>query len=114
MLTKKDPIITLVLCIVTCGIYQLVWYWKTIEALNNEGHSSLCDLQPIVQFILLFVPYVGTIFFALNADANINIIRRNKGLNELDNKTLWLVLGILIPIVNIVLIQSAINEVADV
>lgn len=99
----------IILSIVTCGIYSLVWYWNTIKALDAEGGKS--TMSPAVQFVLMFV-YVGSFLFGLNANENINAIRAKKGKPEVDNKVLWVVLG-LIPIVQAVLVQSAINELVD-
>lgn len=106
MLQQKNVATVVVLTIVTCGIYGLVWYYQTINALHNEGQSS--NLEPIIQFILMFF-YVGGFLFGINADANINAIKAKRGLPTVDNKVLWLVLAI-VPIVQIALIQDEINK----
>lgn len=110
MLENKNVVTVILLSIVTCGIYGLVWYWKTMNALHNEGHKSLVD--PIVQFILLFF-YVGNIIFALCADANLNSIREQRGLPVKDNKVLYIILGLLLPIALIAIVQNDINELAQ-
>lgn len=111
MVTKRDIATTVILMIVTCGIYALYWYWTTIHELDAAGNSS--NMSPIVQFVLLFCCGIGAILFPLNADANINAIRQQKGLPTVDNKILWLILSICIPIVSVILIQLAMNELAE-
>ncbi len=110
MLENKNVVTVILLSIVTCGIYSLVWYWKTMNALHNEGQKSLVD--PIVQFILLFF-YVGNVIFALCADANLNSIREQRGLPAKDNKVLYIVLGLLLPIALVAIVQNDINELAQ-
>ena len=66
---------------------------------------------PSEQFLLLFF-YVGYILFGLNADANINAIKANKGLPTQDNKILWIILGLVFPVALIALVQNEINKLA--
>lgn len=109
MLTKRSIATVILLSIVTCGIYSLYWSWVTIHELDAAGNSS--NMEPLVQFILLFF-YVGYILFGINADANINAVRQKNGLPVKDNKVLWLILGLFLPIVLVILVQSEINELA--
>lgn len=110
MLKNRSIAAVIILSIVTCGIYSLYWTWVTIDALDKEGGAS--NMPAIVQFILMFC-YIGFIIFGLNADANLNAIKEKKGIPTTDNKVLYLVLGLLIPIVLVVLVQNEINQLAD-
>lgn len=109
MLQNKNVVTVIILSIVTCGIYSLVWCWQTMNALDSQGKKSL--VPPIVQFLLLFF-YIGFIVFALCADANLNSIREQRGLATKDNKILYLILGIVFPIALVALVQNDINELA--
>ncbi len=109
MLENKNVVTVILLSIVTCGIYSLVWCWKTMSALHTQGQKSL--VEPIVQFILLFF-YIGYIIFALCADANLNSIREQRGLPVKDNKILYIILAIVCPIALIAIVQNDINELA--
>ena len=71
MFKQRSVALVIVLSIVTCGIYALVWYWSAISELYNAGRKSIGNLEPVIQFILLFF-YVGEIFFAINACDNLN------------------------------------------
>lgn len=111
MLENKNIVTVIILSLVTCGIYNLIWVWKTANALHTQGQKSLVD--PMIQFILyLLTAQVGWIVFSMCADANINSIRAQRGLPEKDNKVLYIVLSIFIPIVVTALVQNEINELA--
>ncbi len=109
MLKNRSVAVVIILSIVTCGIYSLYWLWTTIDALDKEGQAS--NMSAIVQFILMFF-YVGFILFAINADANINAIKAKKGMPTTDNKVLYIILGIIFPIVLVALVQNEINKLA--
>lgn len=109
MLKNRSVALVIVLSIVTCGIYSLYWTYVTMDALDKEGQSS--NMPVIAQFLLLFF-YVGYILFGLNADANINAIKANKGLPTQDNKILWIILGLVFPVALIALVQNEINKLA--
>ena len=109
MLKNRSIATVIILSIITCGIYSLYWTWTTMDALDKEGQAS--NMPVVVQFILLFF-YVGYLLFGLNADANLNAIRQRNGLPTKDNKVLYMILGLFIPIVLIILIQNDINELA--
>lgn len=103
MLKNRNIALVIILSIITCGIYQLYWLWVTISALDNEGQNS--NMPAVAQFILMFF-YVGFILFGLNADANINAIKAKRGIPASDNKVLYIILGIFLPIVLVCLVQN--------
>ena len=94
MFKKRSVATVIILSIVTCGIYSLYWFWVAINELDSVGHKSIGNLSPIIQFILMFF-YVGGIFFALNANDNLNEARAQKGLPAVDNKILYLIFAII-------------------
>ncbi len=110
MIKNRSVATVVILSIVTCGIYGIYWYWQAISSLDQAGGKS--NMPPIAQFLLLFF-YVGGIIFAINANANINAVRANRGLPEQDNMVLWLILFIVFPIAGVALVQQAMNEIAD-
>ena len=95
MLKNRNIVTVILLSVVTCGIYSLYWTYVTMDALDQEGQSS--NMPVIAQFILCFF-YVGFLLFGLNAEANLNAIKAKKGMPAADNKILWMVLGLLVPI----------------
>lgn len=111
MFTNKSVVTVIILTIVTCGIYSLVWYWKSMHELYNAGGKSLGNLSPEIQFILLFL-YVGGVIFAINADDNINAVKQQRGLTAVDNKIIYVLLALLFPIALIALVQNEMNQLA--
>jgi hypothetical protein len=51
-MTKRSPIVVFILCLVTCGIYGIVWYVKTKGELVSKGAN-------IPTAILLIIPFVN-------------------------------------------------------
>ncbi len=112
MFTQKSVATVVILTIVTCGIYGLVWYWGAMHELYNAGGQSVAGLDPTIQFILLFL-YVGGIFFAINADDNLNAVKQQRGLPPSDNKILYILLSVLgLGIVVMALVQNEMNQLA--
>ncbi|SDA24179.1 protein of unknown function [Ruminococcus sp. YE71] len=111
MFTQKSVATVVILTIVTCGIYSLVWYWGAMHELYNAGGKSVANLDPTIQFILLFL-YVGGVFFAINADDNINAVKAQRGIPQADNKILYIILSLVFPIAMIALVQNEMNQLA--
>ena len=110
MLQKREVVTVVLFSIITCGLYSIYWDYVTMQALDEEGQSS--NMPFIAQFLLLFF-YVGYIFFALNANANINAIRERRGLLAKDNLVLFIILAVFCPIALNAVVQSEINAIVD-
>jgi hypothetical protein len=52
-LTARDPAMTIVFSIVTCGLYELYWQYVTTRQLRRL--TGRPDLQPVVDLLLSFV-----------------------------------------------------------
>lgn len=99
----------IILTIITCGIYGLYWLYVTADALEKEGQTG--QLAPVVQLILaLFLGGIGYIFVGMAADKNLNAIKTKRGLPTSDNQVVYILLGLIIPIVLIGMIQNDINQ----
>ena len=111
MFTQKSPVTVVILSIVTCGIYAIIWYFKAIQELYNAGHKSVGNLDPMIQFLLFFV-YVGGIIFAINANDNLNAVRAQKGQPEVDNKVMYVILSIVFWPALAYMVQDEMNKLA--
>lgn len=110
-MTKRSVATVIILSFVTCGIYALYWLYVTAQELENEGQTG--SVSPTVQLVLtIFLGVVGYIMFGIAADANLNSARAKRGLPMNDNKVVYILLGLFIPIVLIGLVQSEINKLA--
>ncbi len=112
MFTKRSVVTVIILTIITCGIYGLYWYYKTMEEMYNAGGKSLGNLTPIIQFVLLFF-YVGGVIFAINADDNINEVKARMGISPSDQKIAYILLELVFPIAVLALVQNEMNQLAD-
>lgn len=109
MLKNRSVALVIVLSLVTCGIYSLYWTYVTMDALDKEGQAS--NMPVIAQFLLCFF-YVGYLIFGMNANSNINAIKQSRGIGTSDNQVLWMVLGLVFPIVLVAIVQNEINQLA--
>lgn len=111
---KHRSIATVILLtFVTCGIYGLWWVYTTAEELDREvGEPG--KFSPVVLIVLcLLAGVVGYALFGMQMNDSLNKIREHKGLSQVDNQVLYIVLGLFIPIVLIVLVQNEINKLDD-
>lgn len=112
MLTKRSVVSVVVFSILTCGIYMLWWTYVTCTAMQAHGRRT--SIPPVLTTLLmLFFSSVGGALLGIDADDNLNSIKAQNGMPQTDNKILWLVLGILIPIVTVALVQYEINNMID-
>lgn len=95
--------------IATCGIYGWYWLYVTAQDLEREGQTN--SASPTLQLVLaILFGFVGYILFGIAADANLNSIKSRNGLMPSDNKVVYIVLAIFIPIVLVALVQNEINH----
>ena len=112
MLTKRSVVSVILFSILTCGIYMLWWTYVTCTALQQQGEKK--QIPPVLTTVMMiFISQVGGVLLALDADDNINAIKDKHGMLKTDNKVLWLILGIFIPIATVALIQHEINTMID-
>ena len=67
----------------------------------------------LTTLMMLFFTNLGGALLGLDADDNLNAIKASNGMPQVDNKVLWIVLGVLIPIVTVALVQYEINNMID-
>ena len=112
MLTKRSVLGVIVFSILTCGIYLIWWTYVTCTALQQQGRRT--SIPPVLTTLLmLFCSSVGGALLGLDADDNINSIKMSHGMAPIDNKVLWIVLGIFIPMATAALVQYEINNMID-
>ena len=109
MLTKRSIAGVIIFSLLTCGIYAIWWTYVTCDALQRQGQKT--SIPPVLTtLMMLFFSNVGGALLGLDADDN---IKARYGMPTNDNKILWLVVGIFIPIVVIALVQYEINMMID-
>ncbi|MBQ9097996.1 MAG: DUF4234 domain-containing protein [Clostridia bacterium] len=109
MLKNRSVISVVLFSILTCGIYMIWWTYVTCTDLQTHGRKT--SVPPVLTtLMMLFFSSVGGALLGFDADENINSIKAQNGMPQTDNKVLWLILGIFIPIVTVALVQYEINN----
>ena len=113
LLEKRDIALTIILSIVTCGIYGLYWFVKmTDEANRISGEDGTSGGMALLFGILT----CGIYYFYWNYKMGQKLVTAGKthGKNIEDNSVLYLVLSLFgLSIVSYALIQNDLNKFAE-
>lgn len=104
----KSLVPHVLLLLFTCGIYYLVWIYRTTDSLNackNEEYRT-----PINKLLLcMFVPFYS-IYWTYKSAHRIDMLGYEKGIQG-ETATLSLILSLFVPILPPILMQSKLNSV---
>jgi hypothetical protein len=103
-----DPIIVLVLGIITCGLYLIYWNIKIAEVINAVAERELIS-QPIAIFSGCCMP-VNLYFYYLAGKEGLPKVYERTGEPQKDQSTLLLILGFFFPMVAAMIVQGDINK----
>ncbi len=113
IITKRDIVVSIILSIVTCGIYGIYWF----VCMNNEANKVSGENTPTGGVaVLLTIITCGIYFFYWNYKMGLKLSNAGKMYNKdiNDNAILYLLLSIFgLSIVNYCLIQADLNKFAD-
>ncbi|MCE9501907.1 MAG: DUF4234 domain-containing protein [Leptospira sp.] len=105
----RNPIVTILLMIVTCGIYYYIWIYK----LSEEAKANLGDanINPGMDIILTIVTcgIYGFIWMYRQGDI-LKRLYEKKGLPATDEGTMFLILGIVFSPAAVYIIQDKMNK----
>ena len=112
-ITGKNIAKCLILTIVTCGIYGIIWFINLVDDLNKAAQTPE-ESNGVTVFILGLVTCgIYYIYWYYKAGDKVNKIKNICGLPASDLSILYLLLGVFgLGIVNYVLIQTELNKVA--
>ena len=104
----KSLVPHVLLLLFTCGIYYLLWIYRTTDSLNactNEEYRT-----PANKLLLcMFVPFYS-IYWTYKSAHRIDMLGYEKGIQG-DTATLSLILSLFVPILPPILMQSKLNSV---
>lgn len=113
---KQKSIVTcIILSIVTCGIYGIIWFINIVDDLNTAS-GDVNGQSGVVVFILTLVTCnIYGLFWAYKAGEKVSIIRQRNGLSsDSNNGILYLILNLFgLSIVTYALVQTELNNVAS-
>ncbi|MFV0250410.1 MAG: DUF4234 domain-containing protein [Bacilli bacterium] len=112
MIKKRDIALNLILTIITCGIYGLVWFITITDDTNIA--SSENEPSGIISFILSILTCgIYGMYWYYRIGKQLYRAKINKGLGTTDNSLIYLILGIFsFGVISNCLIQSELNDIA--
>lgn len=113
MIEKKEIAIAIILTLITCGIYGLIWIAKLNDTLNGASNSDDMSGGTVV-LLSLVTGGLFMIYWAYKAGEKLNVIKSMRGMQTDSNASiLYLILCIFgLGIVAYALIQSELNKMA--
>ncbi|MBR2877129.1 MAG: DUF4234 domain-containing protein [Clostridia bacterium] len=107
-LEKREIVTAIILSIVTCGIYGIIWGVKIAKdsvKVKNPEDDALAEI-----LLVIFLPFIG---FYL-CEKKLTEGCRARGIPHDDNSVLYLILGLFgLGIVDYCLMQSELNKLAE-
>ncbi len=110
---KREVVTTVLLSIVTCGIYGIVWFiGLTDDASKASGDRSMSGGTAFLLTLVTCGLY--SIYWNYKMGKLVYEAQTKRNMKATDNSVLYLVLGLFgLELVNYILIQSALNEISD-
>jgi drug/metabolite transporter (DMT)-like permease len=111
--TERSPITVLLLSIITCGIYFIVWKYQTTDELRRASGDE--SLNPTTDLLLGFVTCgLWTLYASYRNAGKIYQLSQRLGMGRSDHATAVLLLGIFgLAAVNIFILQGEYNAMSQ-
>lgn len=110
-LFKNEPIVVLILGVLTCGLYLIYWNIKAAEVINAAAEREVIS-QPIAIFAGCCLP-INLYFYYLAGKEGLPKIYEKTGQASKDQSVLLLILGFLFPMVAAMIVQGDINKLYE-
>ncbi|WP_430399469.1 DUF4234 domain-containing protein [Flavobacterium sp.] len=104
---KVDPIVVLILGIITCGLYLIYWNLKMAEVLNAVNNKEV--ISPTIA-IVTGCCGLNLFFYWLVGRDGLPKVYELTGQPNKDDSTLLLVLGLFFPMISAMIVQSEVNK----
>ena len=114
MIKKRDIVVSIILSLVTCGIYSIYWF----VVLTDEVKAAADDQNfqsGVVAFLLTLITCgIYGLYWAYQMGKLMEKAQQNNNLPAKDNSVLYLVLDLFgLGIVDQILIQNDLNAIAE-
>lgn len=104
---KNDPIIVLILGIITCGLYLIYWNIKMAEVLNAVNKKEV--ISPTIA-IITGCCGLSFFFYWLVGRDGLPKVYELTGQPNKDDSALLLILGFFFPMITAMIVQSEVNK----
>ena len=105
---KNDPMVVLILGIITCGLYLIYWNIKMAEVINAVAEREVIS-QPVAIFCGCCPPVHIYYYYVVARDGLPKVYERT-GAPQTDQTLLLMILGICFPMVAAMIVQGEINK----
>ncbi len=110
---QRNIVLCVILSLVTCGIYGLVWFFNIVSDLNAAAPASDDQTPGIVLLLTIVTCGIYGLIWLYRAGEKVDQIRANNGEAPSSSNILYLVLGIFgLGIIAYCLIQTELNKIA--
>lgn len=111
---KRNIGISIVLCLITCGLYVFYWIYQLNEDIQSLNPDNVYTSSGLVVLLSLVTCGLYNIYWNYKMGEFIREAQIKKGLRETDNSLLFILLYIIsLGIVSLAIMQSDINEMID-
>lgn len=113
MIKEKNLVTSIILTVVTCGIYGIIWFINLTDDAKAVSGDEKMQGGGIAFLLTLVTCGIYGFFWAYQMGKAINTAKVNKGLPEDDKSVLYLILQIFgLGIVNYALMQNDLNQLS--
>ena len=111
---KRNIVVAILLSIVTCGIYGIVWMIKLNDELNALAGKQNATSGAMEFLLTLITCGIYGWFWYYKMGENVDAIKTGRGVASSNSPILYLVLGLVgLGIVNYCLMQDTINKCVE-
>jgi len=113
MIKERNLVTSIVLSLVTCGIYGIIWFISLTDDAKTASNDANMQSGGTAFLLTLITCGIYGYFWAYKMGKAINQAKINRGLPEDDKSVLYIVLQIFgLGIVNYALMQNDLNELS--
>ncbi|MCL2159037.1 MAG: DUF4234 domain-containing protein [Oscillospiraceae bacterium] len=87
----RDPVMVIVLSLVTCGIYYFYWLYTTMNDLNQMAGREILSPGKFLLLSIFCAPAVYYVFYTV--DRSLAEVSRYEGTAYKENFIMWLILA---------------------
>ncbi len=110
---KRDVAVAIILSLVTCGIYGLVWFFNLVTDLNTAAETPDDQTPGIILLLTIVTCGIYSWFWLYKAGEKVDKIKTMNGETPSNSSVIYLILAIFgLSIVDYAIIQSELNKVA--
>ncbi len=113
MIQRRDILVSIILTIVTCGIYGLYWYACIVNDINTLYGDPNAKSGLVVVLLTIFTCFIYGYIWAYRTGEKVDQIKTNRGIPAGNGGILYAVLFICTGgIIAYAIIQNEINNLA--